>query len=274
MMIFRSIPDEMNYSEDRPVLPSISRIFDQGSTRKPSSLTLPPLPRPGHSNTHHSFDPRAYSESWTQCPPASYDYTSKLYDMSTNSRDIPVPYASSEHTMSPSSSVNSLSPREFPESVFYNHDPYAMDPAPTSISPHTRYGYSARSYDDLYVQPSYYPRSCHIVSRSAPHFRHHSSSPILYNYHGHGASGSPNARHPCTYCGKRFSRPSGLKIHLTTHTGEKPFTCPEPGCHRSFSVRSNMRRHVRIVHQFSSESSSQTNSDFGDDGDSRNGEEL
>ncbi|KAF9071657.1 hypothetical protein BDP27DRAFT_1175151, partial [Rhodocollybia butyracea] len=53
-------------------------------------------------------------------------------------------------------------------------------------------------------------------------------------------------KYECSYCGKGFLRPSALKIHLTTHTGEKPYVCPEEGCHRSFSVRSNMRRHVRI----------------------------
>ncbi|KAF9268645.1 hypothetical protein L218DRAFT_852693 [Marasmius fiardii PR-910] len=60
---------------------------------------------------------------------------------------------------------------------------------------------------------------------------------------------SSNSKHECEFCGKRFSRPSGLKIHMTTHNGEKPYVCPEEGCHRAFSVRSNMRRHVRIVHQ-------------------------
>ncbi|KAF8902668.1 hypothetical protein CPB85DRAFT_1199759, partial [Mucidula mucida] len=52
-------------------------------------------------------------------------------------------------------------------------------------------------------------------------------------------------RHECPVCGKKFSRPSGLKIHVTTHTGEKPYICPEEGCGRAFSVQSNMRRHVR-----------------------------
>lgn len=28
-------------------------------------------------------------------------------------------------------------------------------------------------------------------------------------------------RHPCPQCGKRFNRPSSLKIHLNTHTGAK-----------------------------------------------------
>lgn len=54
------------------------------------------------------------------------------------------------------------------------------------------------------------------------------------------------AKYECQYCGKGFNRPSSLKIHLNSHTGEKPFVCPLEGCGRSFSVLSNMRRHARV----------------------------
>ncbi|KAJ6625906.1 hypothetical protein B0H10DRAFT_599552 [Mycena sp. CBHHK59/15] len=54
------------------------------------------------------------------------------------------------------------------------------------------------------------------------------------------------SKYECSYCGKGFSRPSSLKIHLNSHTGEKPFVCPVDGCGRSFSVLSNMRRHARV----------------------------
>ncbi|KIM91863.1 hypothetical protein PILCRDRAFT_101673 [Piloderma croceum F 1598] len=60
------------------------------------------------------------------------------------------------------------------------------------------------------------------------------------------ASSSSVAKYECSYCGKGFNRPSSLKIHLNSHTGEKPFTCPFEGCGRSFSVLSNMRRHARV----------------------------
>ncbi|TEB37405.1 hypothetical protein FA13DRAFT_1622266 [Coprinellus micaceus] len=56
----------------------------------------------------------------------------------------------------------------------------------------------------------------------------------------------PAAKYECQYCGKGFNRPSSLKIHLNSHTGEKPFACPVEGCGRSFSVLSNMRRHARV----------------------------
>lgn len=53
-------------------------------------------------------------------------------------------------------------------------------------------------------------------------------------------------KYSCPYCSKGFSRPSSLRIHTYSHTGERPFECPEAGCSRKFSVQSNMRRHLRV----------------------------
>ncbi|KAF7731519.1 hypothetical protein EC973_009283 [Apophysomyces ossiformis] len=53
-------------------------------------------------------------------------------------------------------------------------------------------------------------------------------------------------KYSCPYCQKRFMRPSSLRIHTYSHTGEKPFECTEKGCGRKFSVQSNMRRHLRV----------------------------
>ncbi|EFQ97177.1 hypothetical protein MGYG_00220 [Nannizzia gypsea CBS 118893] len=55
-------------------------------------------------------------------------------------------------------------------------------------------------------------------------------------------------RYICRTCNKAFSRPSSLRIHSHSHTGEKPFRCPRPGCGKAFSVRSNMKRHERGCH--------------------------
>ncbi|KAF9067742.1 hypothetical protein BDP27DRAFT_1225398 [Rhodocollybia butyracea] len=67
-------------------------------------------------------------------------------------------------------------------------------------------------------------------------------------------------RHVCALCCKRFNRPSSLRIHSNTHTGDVSghshptplsllndlaFRCPYPGCGRRFNVSSNMRRHYR-----------------------------
>lgn len=53
-------------------------------------------------------------------------------------------------------------------------------------------------------------------------------------------------RYKCNECFKTFSRPSSLRIHILSHTGEKPHICPQPDCGRRFSVQSNMRRHLKV----------------------------
>ena len=46
---------------------------------------------------------------------------------------------------------------------------------------------------------------------------------------------------PFQYCNKVFAQPSQLKIHVRSHTGEKPYRCH--ACSSAFSQLGNLRTH-------------------------------
>ncbi|KAL3313982.1 hypothetical protein Ciccas_007410 [Cichlidogyrus casuarinus] len=47
----------------------------------------------------------------------------------------------------------------------------------------------------------------------------------------------------CFVCGKAYARPSTLKTHLRTHSGERPYKCLT--CHKTFSQAANLTAHLR-----------------------------
>ncbi|EPZ36399.1 hypothetical protein ROZALSC1DRAFT_29647 [Rozella allomycis CSF55] len=65
---------------------------------------------------------------------------------------------------------------------------------------------------------------------------------------------APTLKHACKECGRRFPTPTHVTRHMRTHTGEKPFVCPQFDCQRAFSRKDNMmhhyRKHLLMTHNF------------------------
>ncbi|KAL3842136.1 hypothetical protein ACJMK2_020184 [Sinanodonta woodiana] len=58
-------------------------------------------------------------------------------------------------------------------------------------------------------------------------------------------------RHQCNQCPKTFKTRTQLLVHDRTHSGEKPFHCPQ--CHYKSTTRGNMRLHLTNRHKFDAE---------------------
>ncbi|PIK39203.1 putative zinc finger protein [Apostichopus japonicus] len=49
----------------------------------------------------------------------------------------------------------------------------------------------------------------------------------------------------CTHCEKAFATSYGLKSHTRVHTGEKPYKCPFANCAKAFKTSGDLQKHIR-----------------------------
>lgn len=145
--------------------------------------------------------------------------------------------------------------RMHPQTSPYNASPYAMSAYSASPGAMSNSGsfcspnQAGYPVGGIYAQrplPSSFPPQSHsqpTMPATNPWEHHHYIGPS-----SHSTYPQTQERYICPTCNKAFSRPSSLKIHSHSHTGEKPFKCPHSGCGKAFSVRSNMKRHERGCH--------------------------
>lgn len=84
---------------------------------------------------------------------------------------------------------------------------------------------------------------CNRLFTSRAHLRNHMA---FHNKKGVKRS-SVRKKYDCSYCGKQCNYASALKVHLRTHTGQKPFECQF--CDQKFTQSINLCRHVLSYHE-------------------------
>jgi len=158
-------------------------------------------------------------------------------------------------------------PGQSPSSSAYQ-SPYQALSYPQSAETISKYPYLSSTqrcletpsmYNAQQPLPSAFPPSNISVSNTPSTSNSHGVSSVDQDnpsQHHHYISPSssaafadqPQNKYICQTCNKEFLRPSSLRIHNHSHTGEKPFKCPHAGCGKAYSVRSNMKRHQRGCH--------------------------
>ncbi|KAK7549338.1 hypothetical protein IWX50DRAFT_469648 [Phyllosticta citricarpa] len=221
-------------------------------------MTLPPTPpmRPDSVIDGNQSPSTSSQSSLPQQTP--YYLGQSINNMEPHQQRQPIPTTASmpQH--------RSSLPSQHPASPYatspYATSPYASSPGAASVGsfayPPEQAMYASPAVYGQRPLPSNFPPPPVPVSVpvSTP------GNPNPWQHHHYiGASSAaafpqPQDRYICQTCNKAFSRPSSLRIHSHSHTGEKPFKCPHPNCGKAFSVRSNMKRHERGCHATASPS--------------------
>lgn len=226
--------------------------FSQASVSNPRAL-LPPTPplRPDFVFDGAQSPSASSSQSTASASNPYFNGTINNLEPHQQRQPFPSPLPSQKRHSLPSD-ASAGSP--------YPSSPYASPPALVSsgayMSP-TEPAAPATIYFQR-PQPSSFPQLASVSIPSSALGTPSTHSPTDQSnpwQHHHYISPSSSASFPqsqdryiCQTCNKAFSRPSSLRIHSHSHTGEKPFKCPRAGCGKAFSVRSNMKRHERGCH--------------------------
>lgn len=243
-----SSDDGTRRGENRPTLPPIRDLFGR-------ELSQPPHPSASGTPSSRANQLAVPDESAYRSEQGRGGYTPGHGHAQagghTQLRALTTPYRSPQRAQ-PAGYTGST-PVARPFVPFHNE---LTETTRSASASSTRSGYDTAHGTTQYSYPPPPPplhQSYTVGSTSrAPPMGYQYARPIAPSFSSFGSIPSgmvapeqPSAKYECQYCGKGFTRPSSLKIHVHSHTGERPFSCTFDGCNRTFSVQSNMRRHAR-----------------------------
>lgn len=253
-------------AETQPVEQQPQGGENQTASRRPHMYGQPTVSNPNGVPPSPPIDPQLGFDASHQSPSATSSHSStsgpQYFGGTINNLEPHQQRQPPSSSTYPGSSITSQA----------NQSSYQNSPYPTSPSAGSNYSYSSPAVPG--AQPMYYqqrplpnnfppsnvpgapnpptpnPQDASPVDPNNPsqwphqHQHHHYIAPSSST----NFTGQSQDRYVCQVCNKAFSRPSSLRIHSHSHTGEKPFLCPHKGCGKAFSVRSNMKRHERGCH--------------------------
>ncbi|QRW05141.1 C2H2 zinc finger [Ceratobasidium sp. AG-Ba] len=203
---------------------------------------------------YHSYHPQSRSEHQPQSFP--YQSTEQSFTQPSVPPQQGVPVPSCESRLVPQPPMNTS--HDPSTTVSYNR--FSCDRDSQAVSPLPPYLCSSRfaqvSPSPPVIDPTCPVKSSRSISPTPSASSESSSFGAMSSRSPLGSARripgsrrglySKGKKHTCRVCKKDFVRPSSLKTHMNTHTGERPYYCPVISCGRRFSVSSNLNRHVRI----------------------------
>ena len=241
----------------------------QNTGHRPHNYGQPSVSNPNAAPPSPPIDPQLHFDIRPQSPSANSSHSStaapQYFGNAMNSTDTQQQRLPQPPSSNPGHAGLSQQPGQSPYQG--QNSPYPPSPSVAS-----NYSYPSPAHPAVTGGPAmYYQQNQRPLPTNFPPNMHPSINPPMPNPHDASAmdpnnpnqyqhhhyiaqtsttnfTGQSQDRYVCQTCNKAFSRPSSLRIHSHSHTGEKPFQCPHKGCGKAFSVRSNMKRHERGCH--------------------------